>query len=215
MNASVTTSNVAEVTSKIADAIATVASDSGSIAITAENAGSIVKTALTKLPMSFYIKIGIVFGLAIFSAVVMIRRWLKQKSFKEQAHVSGTLFNDYKQSADVSPIDEYLGMGYTDDVDKFDGLDPLMKKIAKNMHPKKLSKAKKRKLRQLSREYTPAEPAYVTWAKGVSKNYLAEVDKAAKACGLSAEYSVDDDMPLERRRRFNEKLGFAYLDDIG
>ena len=222
MDASVVTSNVAEVASQIAEVVTSVASASGIApkAITASNAASIIKMAIAKLPTSFYIKIGLVTGLAVFSAVVLIRRWMKQRKFKDQAQVSGTLFTDYKETVDVDPIDEYLGMGYSDDPDKFDGLDPLMKKVAKNVKPgsiKKLSKSKKNKLRRIWTEYHRGlpEPEYVTWARGVSKNYLAEVDKAARECGLDVEYTIDDNMPLERRRRFNEKLGFPWLDDIG
>ncbi len=224
MNASVVASIVEEastIASHVGEAVASVAASSGVTTITAENAVSIMKAAMTKLPTSFYIKIALITGGAIFSAVVMIRRWLKQRKFKEQAAISGTLFNDYKETADVGSIDEYLGMGYTDDPLQFGDLDPLMQKIAKNVSPKtlkKITKGKRKKLQALSEQFHRDNPnpwpEYVTWARGISKSYLEEVDKAARDCGLLVEYTIDDDMPLNRRRHYNAKRGFPYLDQF-
>lgn len=229
MSASVVASVIEEastITSHVGEAVASVASSvtsSGAAAaiptITAENALGILKAAATKLPVSFYLKIALVTGGAVFSAVVMIKRWMKQRKFKEQAALSGTLFTDYEDVVDKDTIDDYLGMDYTDDPIMFDELDPLMQKIAKNVSPKtlkKISKSKRKKIKALSEQFHRDNPnrfpEYVNWARGISKSYLEEVDKAARDCGLLVEYTIDDDMPLNRRRHYNAKMGFPYLD---
>lgn len=92
---------------------------------------------MSKVPASGIIKAGVFVGVAAFACWVMIKR---TKKMHEAAH------DDPEQRR--SPVDEILGKSYVSDVDAYDDMDPVAKKLCKKLNRGWNGKGKKKKKAQ-------------------------------------------------------------------
>ena len=184
-------------------------------------------TTVAKLPISAYIKAGVFTGLAVFTAFVMIRRYLENRKVMKAVEETCAFGNDVLSPADYAMRDNYAGdptifdrMDLTAqrvarDCDVNDGRRPNHNYAARRSTPKK---GKRKKLnakmlrgvmdRMCDLDDDFVHPDLLEYGRKnritdpkLIKARRAEVDEAAARMGLYAD-TRDDDIPMEIREKY-------------